>query len=83
MLTNALIWIALGGATRQVVADVVGDRSQATGEKQWQRIPARDRCADCDSDFWEADQLVILSEQHTAAGKATGFTAHVERWNNT
>ncbi|MFL6257740.1 MAG: IS1 family transposase, partial [Pyrinomonadaceae bacterium] len=23
------------------------------------------------------------AEQHTAAGKETGFTAHVERWNNT
>jgi IS1 family transposase len=36
----------------------------------------------CCSDFWEAYQLVIPSEQHTAAGKETGLTAHVERWNN-
>jgi IS1 family transposase len=27
--------------------------------------------------------MVIPSEQHTAAGKETGLTAHVERWNNT
>jgi len=26
---------------------------------------------------------VIPEEQHTAVGKETGETAHVERWNNT
>jgi IS1 family transposase len=36
-----------------------------------------------ESDFWEAYQLVIPSQQHTAAGKERGLTAHVERWNNT
>ncbi len=77
------IWIALCRATRQVVAYVVGDRSRATCEKLWQRIPANYRAAHCYTDFWEAYQLVIPSEQHTAAGKETGFTAHVERWNNT
>ncbi len=34
-------------------------------------------------DFREAYQVVIPSQQHTAAGKETGLTAHVERWNNT
>lgn len=33
--------------------------------------------------FWGAYQAVIPEEQHTAAGKETGETAHVERWNNT
>jgi IS1 family transposase len=65
------------------VAYVVGDRSRATCEKLWQQIPAAYRRAHCYSDFWEAYQLVIPSEQHTAAGKETGLTAHVERWNNT
>jgi IS1 family transposase/predicted Fe-S protein YdhL (DUF1289 family) len=73
------IWIALCRATRQVVADVVGDRSRATCQKLWQQIPASYRSAHCYSDFWEAYQLVIPSEQHTAAGKETGLTAHVER----
>jgi insertion element IS1 protein InsB len=77
------IWMALCRATRQVVADAVGDRSRATCEKLWQQIPAVDRSAHCYSDFWEASQLVIPAEQHTAAGTETGFTAHVERWNNT
>ncbi len=77
------IWIALCRATRQVVAYVVGDRSRATCKKLWQQIPASYRVAHCYSDLWEAYQLVIPSQQHTAAGKETGFTAHVERWNNT
>jgi IS1 family transposase len=77
------IWIALCRATRQVVAYVIGDRSAATCRKLWARIPAAYRTGHCFSDFWEAYQLVIPTEQHTAAGKESGFTAHVERWNNT
>lgn len=77
------IWIALCRATRQVVAYVVGDRSRATCQKLWKQIPTAYRRAHCYSDFWEAYQLVIPAEQHTAAGKETGLTAHVERWNNT
>src|SRR5258707_797154 len=30
-----------------------------------------------------AYQAIIPEEQHTAVGKETGETAHVERWNNT
>jgi IS1 family transposase len=46
-------------------------------------LPAAYRSGHCFSDFWEAYQLVIPAEQHTAAGKESGLTAHVERWNNT
>lgn len=35
------------------------------------------------TEFWEAYRSVVPAEQHTAAGKETGLTAHVERWNNT
>jgi insertion element IS1 protein InsB len=77
------VWIALCRATRQVVAYVIGDRSRATCQKLWKQIPASYRSAHCYSDFWEAYQLVIPAQQHTAAGKETGLTAHVERWNNT
>jgi IS1 family transposase len=78
-------WVsmALCRAPRQVGADVVGDSSRASCQKLWQQIPAASRRAHCYSDFWEASQLVIPAEQHTAAGKESGFTAHVERWNNT
>ena len=77
------IWIALCRKTRQVVAYFIGDRSQASCQKLWERIPDAYRNAHCYSDFWEAYSLVIPAEQHTAAGKESGLTAHVERWNNT
>jgi insertion element IS1 protein InsB len=77
------VWIALCRATRQVVAYTVGDRSRATCRKLWEQIPANYRAAHCYSDFWEAYSLVIPTEQHTAVGKESGLTAHVERWNNT
>ena len=77
------VWIALCRHTRQVVAYVIGDRSEATCQKLWARIPAAYRQAHCDTDFWQAYQKVIPAEQHTPCGKETGLTAHVERWNNT
>lgn len=77
------LWIALCRQTRQVVAFVIGDRSEATCRKLWEKIPAAFRTGHCFSDFWEAYQLVVPSEQHTACGKDSGETAHVERWNNT
>ena len=77
------VWIALCRQTCQVVAFVTGDRSEATCRKLWEKIPAAFRTAHCFSDFWEAYQLVIPPEQHTAVGKESGETAHVERWSNT
>lgn len=77
------VWIALCRNTRQVVAFVIGDRSAVTCRKLWRRIPVAYRQAHCYTDFWEAYQKVIPVDQHTAAGKDSGLTAHVERWNNT
>jgi hypothetical protein len=47
-------WIALSRATRQVVADVVGDSSAVTCQKLWQHIPVAYRSAHCYSDVWAA-----------------------------
>ena len=77
------IWIALCRQTRQVVAFAIGDRSETTCRKLWAKIPPAFRVGDCFTDFWSAYQLMIPPEQHTAVGKETGETAHVERWNNT
>ena len=77
------IWIALCRKTRQVAAYFIGDRSQASCQRLWERIPSAYRQGYCYSDCWEAYSLVIPSAQHMAAGKETGLTAHVERWNNT
>jgi IS1 family transposase len=77
------IWIALCRLTRQVVAYVVGDRSAATCRTLWERIPAPYRVGHCYTDFWKAYRQVLPDAQHTAVGKESGQTAHVERWNNT
>jgi len=77
------IWIALCRQTRQVVGYVVGDRSQQTCQRLWEAIPDGYRQAQCYTDFWEAYAKVLPAAQHTAVGKESGETAHVERWNLT
>lgn len=49
----------------------------------WEALPAVYHSAHCFTDFGEAYSLVIPQEQHTACGKGTGETSHVERWHNT
>ncbi len=77
------IWIALCRRTRQVVAYIIGDRSEATCHRLWERIPAAYRSGLCCTDLWAAYASVIPQEQHVAVSKESGLTAHVERWNNT
>lgn len=77
------VWVALCRATRHVVAYFIGDRSRESCRKRWAHIPAAYREGHCLTDFWEAYCSVIPAEQHTAAGKESGFTSRVERWNNT
>jgi insertion element IS1 protein InsB len=80
---QAWIWIALCRETRQVISYAIGDRSEKTCQKLWDAIPHVYRSSHCYTDFWRAYQAVIPEEQHSAVGKETGETAHVERWNNT
>lgn len=80
---QAWIWIALCRKTCQVVAYAVGDRSEKTCSCLWKSIPPAYRTRYCYTDFWSAYQAVIPEEHHTAVGKETGETSHVERWNNT
>jgi IS1 family transposase len=65
------------------VAYVVGDGSAAACQKLRGHIPAAYRSAHCYTDFREAYRSVAPAGRHTAAGKETGSTAHVERWDNT
>jgi insertion element IS1 protein InsB len=78
----AWVWVALDRTTRQVVACCLGDRSEESCRFLWEQVPAPWRQATCYTDFWAAYQAVIPEAQHVA-GKGTGATAHVERWNNT
>jgi insertion element IS1 protein InsB len=77
------IWIALCRHSRQVVAFVVGDRSEASCRRLWDAIPEGYRAAICYSDFWAAYAAVIPAVRHRPVGKESGETAHVERYNNT
>ena len=76
------VWIALCRLTRQVVAYVIGERSERSCRELWGQIPEAYRVGECYTDFWEAYKKVIPAEQHTAVGKESGQTAPVERWNN-
>jgi len=80
---QAWVWLALCRKTRQVVAFMLGDRSEVTCRKLWRAIPPAYRRGICYTDFWTAYQAVIPSKQHRPVGKETGETAHVERFNNT
>ena len=77
------VWIALCRRTRQIVAYFIGEKSEKSVWQLWARIPkAYKRCRTY-SDFWRAYQNVFPSSRHKSVGKASGKTAHVERWNLT
>jgi insertion element IS1 protein InsB len=48
------LWTALCRRTRQIVAFVIGDRSEATCRRLWQAIPESYHQCRSYSDFWEA-----------------------------
>lgn len=75
------MWAALDADTRQVVAMVVGDRSEGTARRLWDALPAayRDRALVC-TDFWSSYRAAVPAERHAAAGKGAGLTNHVERF---
>jgi len=77
------IWLALCRRTRQIVAYVIGDRSEKTCRKLWARIPTEYKACRTFSDFWEAYQKVFPDDTHQSVGKESGQTAHIERWINT
>jgi IS1 family transposase/DNA-directed RNA polymerase subunit RPC12/RpoP len=66
--------------TRQIVALVIGDRSETVCRLLWEQIlPAYKGCRSY-SDFWNANQLVFPVETHECVGKRSGQTNHMERW---
>jgi IS1 family transposase len=69
--------------TRQIVAFVTGDRSEATCRLRWQAILQEYKHCQTYSDFWEAYSNVFPKETHHSVGKESGQTNHMERWNNT
>jgi insertion element IS1 protein InsB len=80
---DSWVWIALCRQMRQVVAYAIGKRSKKTCQRLWEAIPQEYRQGHCFTDFLKIYAGVIPQEHHSAVGKETGETAHVERWNNT
>ena len=77
------LWTAICRRTRQIVAYVIGDRSEVTCQKLWQAIPTKYKLCLTFSDFWAAYSNVFPEDTHQSVGKESGETAHMERWNNT
>jgi IS1 family transposase len=74
------VWTAMCRRTRQILAFAIGDRSEKTCRRLWNRIPVAYRGCLAYTDFWKAYQKVIPSEQHIPVGKESGQTNHMERW---
>jgi insertion element IS1 protein InsB len=77
------LWTALCRRTRQIVAFVIGDRSDETCHRLWEQIPQAYRQCQSYSDLWAAYSKVLPEETHHSVGKDSGQTNHMERWNNT
>ena len=73
------IWTVMCRRTRQIVAFVIGDRSEAACRKLWEQIPTAYKGCQSYSDFLEAYQLVFPEEIHQCVGKGRGQTNHMER----
>lgn len=75
------VWAALDADTRQVVAMVAGDRSEATARRLWDALPDEYRDgATVYTDFLAQYRAVVPAGRHVAAGKDAGLTNHVERF---
>jgi len=78
------VWIALDIATKQVLAFYVGDRSAASAQELWQRIPQvyRDH-ATFYTEGLAAYKTVLPAKSHQVCAKSSGHTNIIERFNCT
>ena len=74
------LWTVMCRRTRQIIAFVIGDRSEKSCRRLWCKIPWDYRPCLAYSDFWKAYQEVLPEETHIAIGKDSGQTSHMERW---
>jgi len=74
------LWTVMCRRTRQIIAFVIGDRSEKTCRRLWCRIPWEYRHCLSYSDFWKAYQEVLPEETHVAVSKDSGQISHMERW---
>ena len=72
------LWTVMCRRTRQIVAFVIGDRSQDTCRQLWRQIPDAYRFCRSYSDFWRAYNPGFPDQTHQQVGKETGETAHMQ-----
>ena len=79
-LTPRLIWKTVPPRNLQIVAFVLGDRSEQSCRRLWDKVPRAYRRCLSYRDFWKAYQEVLPKETHCAVGKESGQLSHMERW---
>ena len=58
------LWTVMCRRTRQIIAFVIGDRSEAICRRLWNKVPMEyGRCISY-SDFWDAYPNVLLQKMH-------------------
>ena len=82
-MNNRWLWIALCRRTRQIIAFVIGDRSEKMCRLLRKGIPEEYKRCCTFSDFWDAYKKMFPEETHRSVGKDSGETNPVEPWNNT
>ena len=74
------LWTVMCRRTRQIVAFVIGARSEQSCRHLWEMVPLAYRRCLSYRDFWQAYQEVLPKESHCAVGKESGQLSHMARW---
>ena len=74
------IWAALSRNTRQIIAYVIGDRSELTFKRLIRKIPIEYLKCQSFSDYWKSYAILKTKGNHQQVGKERGQTNHIERY---
>ena len=74
------VWAALSRNTRQIVAYVIGDRSEITFRRLLRKIPIEYLKSQSYSDYWKSYTILKAKGNHQQVGKDSGQTNHIERY---
>lgn len=74
------LWAVLSRHTRQIVAYVIGDRSEKTFRRLVRKIPVEYLRCQSYSDLWKSYNILCSKGNHKQVGKEEGQTNHIERY---
>lgn len=74
------LWAAVCKQTRQIVAYVIGDRSELTFRRLLRKIPIEYLHRKSGSDFWKSYRILCSKGNHKQVGKGSGKTNHIESY---